>query len=73
MVIDEPSLMNSERLSLVADAVEQGIATTVYLKALSKPSSCRSLLVFILRERGHSDENAEILACGATILIESSY
>lgn len=74
MIIDEPDLMDNERLALAADALERGEAPIVYLREGGSHFNSRFYwLCAILRERGHADSDAEILACGASLRVESDH
>jgi hypothetical protein len=67
VLIDEPLLDSRERLSLAADSLERGEAVTVWvLRSFLKEHSYRNWLMAIIRERGHSGEEAELLACGTS-------
>jgi hypothetical protein len=74
MIIDEPDLMNADRLNLAADALERGEAPIVWLqKKFEHEHSYFNWLVQILRKRGHGELNAEMLACGAAFRFESEH
>ncbi len=81
MIIDEPDLDNGERLRAAADALLRGeLHVRVHLAprglgcsgdASDPARAYRAWLRTIIRERGHSDEAAEVLACGAIVRLEN--
>lgn len=77
MIIDEPSLCNSERIHLAADAVESGYTCIVYIqpRGLADKGDAeemyRNWVAAVLRERNHSVEGAEILASGVIVILEN--
>jgi hypothetical protein len=73
MLIDEPDLMNQQRLHMTADALENGETVIVCIEQHLPHEHCyRNWLTQILRERGHTDDGARILACGASFHFEES-
>jgi hypothetical protein len=73
LIIDDPTLLNDERLQLAADNLEAGAEVSVWLLSMAGDEvKQREQLVAVLCERGHEAEVAEILACGCHIYVEPS-
>ena len=71
MLIDEPGLRNGERLALAADCVEKGETARVWLEGnMPHEHSYFNWLVAIIKERGHTTEGAQVLACGCAFIME---
>jgi hypothetical protein len=72
MIVDMPDLENRDRLLLAASAVERGEHVLVWVqkRGLRFEHCYRNWVTAMLRDRGHSHEDASILACGVEVFFE---